>query len=179
MFRIKITGRHNVPDGGCVLCANHSAYSDPLFVIVSLKIFPHTMGKSELFEKKLKARFFRWVQVFPVSRETADLRAIKTSLDLLRSGKRLLVFPEGTRHKTDENKRGVAMLAAKAGVPIIPVYITEGKKHLFQRVSLVYGAPFIVPYDGAKPTQDDYIKAADEAMRRVYALKPAGKANHG
>ena len=171
-YRFRIAGRQNIPPGGAILCCNHTAYFDPLFVICVCKEFPYTMGKVELFNKKWKAAFFRWVRVFPVHRETADLRAIKTALDLLRAGNRLQIFPEGTRFKTEENKRGVAMLALKTGVPIVPVFITEGKKRLFRRIDVVIGAPYHPEIEGKKPGPDDYARVADQSMARVYALRP-------
>lgn len=171
----KYVNRDAIPEGGAIYCGNHTALFDPLFIIAmgTGKEFTYVIAKKELFKNKLFAKFLYFVQVFPVDRGSADLRAIKKSLEVLRGGHKLLIFPEGTRVNSPEEsmaKNGIAMFAHKTGCPIVPVYITPGRKIPFRRITVTFGEPYQVDFNGVKPTQEDFARVADDAMKRVYAL---------
>ena len=164
-----VTGRENIPKGGCVVCPNHNQNADPPLAAAALG---HTggklmvMAKKELFDLPLLWRLFYWLGGFPVDRGKADLAAIKTAMRSLKDGKKLLIFPQGTRGtEADGAKEGAAMLAVKTGVPILPMYISEDKK--FRRhVHIIIGEPFLPPA-GTR----DYAPVADDILRRIYALR--------
>ena len=83
---------------------------------------------------------------FPVRRGEADLDAIRQSLDILKGGQKLLIFPEGTRvteGKDVEAKAGAALLAARSGAPIVPVAIVNGRKY-FTPTRVIFGDPIRV-----------------------------------
>ncbi len=119
-------GRSNTPKTGPVLiCSNHQSFFDPLVVGVACYRPMHFFARRSLFRG-----LFGWAislyQAFPVNRGAADPDAIKAALDLLSKGKMVLMFPEGTRTRTGKMstvKRGVGMLAAKSGAPVLPFYI--------------------------------------------------------
>ena len=127
------------------------------------------MAKKELFQIKLLGPLISALGAFPVDRGTADIGAIKTSLKAVKEGKKLLIFPEGgTKHKAgDEAKVGAAMIAARTGAPIVPIYISENKKFR-SRVYVVFGDAYIPEKTKSK---DGYRAIADDMMRRIYALK--------
>jgi 1-acyl-sn-glycerol-3-phosphate acyltransferase len=78
------------------------------------------MSKEELFRNKLFARLISALNAFPLHRGTADLKSIRFAINKLKEGDTLIIFPEGTRSTSgavNEGHEGVAMLAAKAGVP--------------------------------------------------------------
>lgn len=166
-----VTGRENIPQGGCVVCPNHNQNSDPPLAAAALgnSSCLSVMAKKELFEMPLLWRLFTWLGGFPVDRGKADLAAIKTAMRALKDGKKLLIFPQGTRGtEADGAKEGAAMLAVKTGVPILPMYISEDKK--FRRhVRIVIGEPFMPP-SGTR----DYAPIADDILRRIYALRGEG-----
>ena len=94
------------------------------------------------------------------------ITAIKTALGSVRAGQKLIIFPQGTRHAAEgETKKGAAMLAVKTRAPILPMYITEGKRFRC-RATVVIGKPFT-----PDPKQKDYGLIADDILRRIYALK--------
>ena len=128
-YNYHVIGREKVPDGGCVLVANHTQWADPVLVGTALgNQYPLVaMAKKELFQIKLLGPLISALGAFPVDRGTADIGAIKTSLKAVKEGKKLLIFPEGgTKHKAgDEAKVGAAMIAARTGAPIVPIYISE------------------------------------------------------
>lgn len=170
-YNYHVIGREKVPGGGCVLVANHTQWADPVLVGTALgNQYPLVaMAKKELFQIKLLGPLISALGAFPVDRGTADIGAIKTSLKAVKEGKKLLIFPEGgTKHKAgDEAKVGAAMIAARTGAPIVPIYISENKKFR-SKVYVVFGDAYIPEKTKSK---DGYRAIADDMMRRIYALK--------
>ena len=170
-YNYHVIGREKVPDGGCVLVANHTQWADPVLVGTALgNQYPLVaMAKKELFQIKLLGPLISALGAFPVDRGTADIGAIKTSLKAVKDGKKLLIFPEGgTKHKAgDEAKVGAAMIAARTGAPIVPIYISENKRFR-SKVYVVFGDAYIPEKTKSK---DGYRAIADDMMRRIYALK--------
>lgn len=163
-----VTGRENIPLGGCVVCPNHNQNADPPLAAAALGNGSQlmVMAKKELFDMPVLWRLFYWLGGFPVDRGKADLAAIKTAMRTLQEGKKLLIFPQGTRGtEADSAKEGAAMLAMRTGVPILPMYISEDKKFR-HHVNIVIGKPFMPPA-GSR----DYGPVADEILRRIYALR--------
>lgn len=173
-YRITITGRENIPEGGCVVCPNHTSYADPPLAAVGLshRINVAVMAKKELFEgNAFFKRLITWLGAFPVSRDTADITAIKTALKAVKDGRKLILFPQGTRGAGEgETKEGAAMIAVRTKAPILPVFISEDKKR-FGHVRVIIGKPFM-PEAGSK----DYSAIAEDILHRIYALDKESKA---
>jgi len=96
--------------------------------------------------------------------------AIKGAMRLLKDGKKVGIFPEGTRVSTEdgEAKSGAVRLAARMGVPIVPVYLPRKKRFLrFNRVAI--GAPYLVELD-KKATPEEVERAAEELMEKIRKL---------
>lgn len=177
VFPFKVEGMENLPEGGCLLCGNHTHFADPLFIVFSLPCDRQygAMGKAELFKNKLFAAFFRFAGVFPVSRGKNDMSAIRVSLEVLKSGKKLILFPEGTRVKpgmTVKPKTGAVRIAYKTKKPIVPIYIPEKKTvlNLFKPIRVVYGKPYM-PELGDVNDYEQLTGAADDLMARIHALE--------
>lgn len=126
-FRFKIIDAQNVPvNGGVIIAANHISLWDPPVLSAACNRSINFMAKEELFSVAI----FKWLitklKAFPVRRGTADRTAIRYAITLLKNGEILGAFPEGTRSRTGELGKpepGIAMIALKAGVPIIPAAI--------------------------------------------------------
>jgi 1-acyl-sn-glycerol-3-phosphate acyltransferase len=113
------------------------------------------MGKQSLFSLPVIGAIFTWLGGFPVARDGTDRKAVRDSVDMLRAGEVLCVFPEGTRQngpKIQPLQPGAAYLALRAGVPIIPIGMAGSEEILratkspiphFGRVVLVVGAPIM------------------------------------
>ena len=169
-------GRENIPEGGALICANHTRASDPFFIVFAfgLKNRVCAMAKAELMRIPVIGFILKKVGVFGIDRGKADVGAIKTAMKRLKSGEKMIMFPEGTRVAEEsldhEAKTGVAMLALRTGVPIVPIYI-PGKKVWFGRTPVVIGKPYYPQApDGHKPTQEDYHAISDDLMNRILAL---------
>ena len=96
---IRSIGRENIPEGGAVFCANHSALADPLMVCFAATLRWHIrpMAKIELSRVPLVGWLLGKAGVIYVDRGHADVKAVKEALTCLKAGGKMLVFPEGTR----------------------------------------------------------------------------------
>ncbi len=170
IYRLKVVGSENIPKGPAVVCGNHTANIDSvmLFLAFKLKERPAVIAKAELFKTAIARWFFPKMGIFPVHRGKADLAAIKKSLSVLKNGQKLIIFPEGTRVKSGElgdGKSGAAMFAMRTSSPVLPVYITPGKK-AFRGCTVTFGKPFYLP----KPEKADaaaYKEAAEVIMQKI------------
>lgn len=175
LFPLRIVGADRVPAGAAVICPNHANAFDPVLVAISLPNDSRLafMAKEELFRRRPVAWLLSRLGAFPVKRGGNDLAAMKTAMKQLQEGGRLLVFPEGTRVEQKgqvEAKGGVALIAARTGAPMVPVFC-GGRKKLFRRNTVVFGEPYAPVFSGRRPTAEELQKAADELMDRVYAMK--------
>ena len=179
LYPIKVVGRENIPEGGAVICPNHTRAIDPFFVVFAFrrKHIMRVMAKIELLRIPALGWLLRNLGVFGVDRGSADIGAVKTALRYLKEGQKLLMFPEGTRVSEGESveaKTGAAMFATRTGVPIVPVYIAA-RKRLFRRNLVSIGKPFEPQFEGRKATTEELRAIADELMERIYALGEADR----
>lgn len=152
--RLKIEGKERIPKEGSVIFAcNHISNLDP-FALAASTIKP--MGffaKKELFFFPL-GPFIRWFGAFPVDRQGNATSAIRGALKILKSGRSLVIFPEGTRNRNDKKllpgKKGVSLIAKKAQVPVVPVAV-QGTPGFFSKITVSYGPPI---YDHLKDKVD-------------------------
>jgi 1-acyl-sn-glycerol-3-phosphate acyltransferase len=103
------------------------------------------LAKEELWNNKLFGAIIEAIGAFPVKRGAGDLESMRKCIDILQGGEAVIVFPEGTRNEGQTMlpmQAGVAMLAKKAGVPVLPVGIGGTSKGAKGRVTVVYGEPF-------------------------------------
>jgi 1-acyl-sn-glycerol-3-phosphate acyltransferase len=128
--RLRCEGRENFPrNRGYVLTSNHTSGPDfiPLGYVTPQQIF--FMAKSEILDTQPLFRKFLMVNgVFPIRRGEADMEAIQYAIDLVRSGKVLGMFPEGTRSRTGKLQRGrsgAARIAILAQAPVVPIIVVN------------------------------------------------------
>jgi len=173
-YPIKAVGRENIPEGAALMCGNHSHWTDPFLMAFAITSKEHTcfMAKVELFKNKLLNRILTAIGTFPVDRDAADLDAIRIALRRLKSGKKVGIFPEGTRSAEDDAvspKSGAIRLAEQAGAPLVPVYIPR-KKKLFRRNEIVIGKPIIIEKQRVKRSREEYEHIAEELMETIRTL---------
>ncbi len=174
MFRLRKTGTENVPrDGGVILAINHKSDFDPVVVAITAPRKLNFMAKAELFENKFFGGLIKRLGAFPVNRGSGDVGALKVSFKILKSDGAMLIFPEGGRVKKGEKRRaksGVAMIAQKTNVPVIPVYI-GGEYKWMRKVTVTYGEPISFDeYAGKKLSGDEIQSLADTVLDEIYSL---------
>ena len=174
LFPCRTVGLEHFPEGGALLCANHSSGWDPIVIALNLPKNARltVMAKDQLFRIPLLGFFLKKLGIFPVKRGGNDLTAMKTAMKVLSGGNRLLVFPEGTRVDEQgevEAKGGVTMMATRTGVPMVPVYC-GGKHKILRKTMIVFGQPYTTVIAGRRPTPDENRAIAQEILDRIYEL---------
>lgn len=161
LYRIEVQGSIDLPENkGYIICSNHLNMFDPVFIACFTERQISFMGKKELFDKPILGGLFRKLGAFPVDRSKGDLGALKTAIEILSSNNVMAMFPEGTRSKTGELgefKRGAALIASRADVPIVPVKIV-GNYRLFSKMELRIGEPLYPTKENKKTLTDELYK---------------------
>ncbi len=126
-FRPRVIGGHHLPRKGAFLLAtNHMSYWDPLILGVVLPRRIWFIMAADQFQRPILHTFSRLLDVLPVEREGAAslLRTIRRSVEFLKSGRAVGIFPEGRRSRTGKllpPERGLGLIATQARVPVFPV----------------------------------------------------------
>ena len=144
-IRYTVVGRENVPAGRAVVfCANHQSNVDPPVLFEALHRRLHILYKAELRKLPVLGRVFEVGGFVAVQRENRDaaFASIEKAAESIRQGNSFLIFPEGTRSKTDALlpfKKGGLVMALRAKAPIMPVAIMGG------RAAMQKGSAFVRP----------------------------------
>ena len=133
-FRLSINGAERVPrEGAFVLAPVHRSFIDFALVCAVTRRRLRYMGKDSLWKFKPFGWLLGALGAFPVHRGTADREAVRRSIELAEQGEPLVIFPEGTRRSgpvVQDLFEGAAYVAAKAGVPIVPIGIGGSEEAL-------------------------------------------------
>jgi 1-acyl-sn-glycerol-3-phosphate acyltransferase len=156
-WRVEIRGRELIPPSGpYVIAPVHRSNIDTLLAGCLTHRRIRFMGKDSLWKHRWSAALLSSLGGFPVHRGTPDREALRICEDALRGGEPVVLFPEGTRQSGPTVQpifEGAAFVAARAGVPIVPVGIggsewamPKGKKRVLPvKVAMVVGPPIDVP----------------------------------
>lgn len=169
----RVSGREQIPQGPCVICCNHVGMADPIWMIFAMNqpmIF-RIMAKDQLMHVPLLKYLFRWIGMIGIKRGEGDINAVKDAMKALKNGEKLLIFPEGTRVRGERipGKTGAAMMAQRAGCPLLPVYI-QRRRHPFSSLRAVIGTPYLLEIAGPRPTAEELRTITDDLMDRIYKL---------
>ncbi len=182
-FHFRVYGRENLPRGKAIIAANHQSYVDPPVISAAIPEEIFFLARDDLF--KLGA--FRWlcrkVNSIMIKKRRADRSALRTVLEKLGEGRKVVVFPEGTRSSDGQlqpPESGVSLLAHRSRAPVIPAYVSgtyhvlpRGRKMVrFHPVSVSFGKA--LGFDerslnsGAKAA---YHSFSQQVMNAIAALK--------
>lgn len=178
-----VEGVENVPARGpAILMINHIAFIDPIVVMHVLERNIVPLAKLEVYDYPVVGIFPKMWGVIPVRREEFDRRAVQQVLEVLKAGEIVLVAPEGTRSpRLSQGKEGVAYLASRSGVPVVPVAIdgTEGfpafrTSRIWREpgARLRFGRPFRYRQEFQRPAREMLRKMTDEAMYLLADMLP-------
>ncbi len=183
LWRIQVVGAENErPDVPYLICANHQSMLDPVLLGAAIGHNPRYMAKAELMKIPVLKQLITALGAYSVDRGGSDVMAIKKTIAMLKGGESVIMFPQGTRHKgvdpkTTKVKFGCAMIAAKANVPVLPIFIQvkDHKVRLFRKTIIRIGKE-ISPEELAAmaESREDYRHGAELIFSRIASLEEVG-----
>ena len=182
LCHMTVTGAENEPtpdQGTYLVIANHRTWADPIYLCCALKHQqPHFMAKKELFKVPLLNLLIRALGAYPVNRGGADVGAIRHTIEMLKRGAAVGMFPQGHRYNDVDPretpvKSGAAMIALKAGVQILPVYVKVKNNRLrfLCKKEVIVGKPIALEELNYDPeAAGEYQRIAELLFARVCEL---------
>ena len=133
VWKIEFEGVENIPQhGGVIVAANHQTYIDPFWLSLPIKRPTRYLAWSAAFNWPIVGQCLIWLGAWPLALEGSDPAAIRRSLQWLKEGGAVVIFPEGGRSSAtgslERFKAGAIRLSLEANVPILPVTIKGGNK---------------------------------------------------
>ena len=183
-FRPTVSGRENIPqDGGLFICANHISNWDVIVLACAVKRPLHYMAKKELFGVFFVKNLVKVLGAYPVNRESADLQSVRTTLQYIKAGETVGVFPQGHRYvglppRETTAKGGLGMLVQRTGAPVLPVAIVSKQRRvkLFRKIKVVVGEPILGDtFATLDKSSESYRLIADMVFDRICTLE---ESNH-
>ena len=187
LFDVKIIGKENIPTGSSyVIAYNHISVFEPPFVLAFWPEFPEALAGHDVWNRGgLQEMMVKLFGAIPVKRGEYDRTSVETMLSVLRSGKALMISPEGGRsHHIGMRKAnpGIAYLVDRANVPVVPVAISGTRDDAFKQTFsgnrplfvLEIGKPFSLPAITEKGAERRAARQrnADEVLMRIGAMLP-------
>ena len=177
LYRMKVVNKENEPTTvPYIVCANHTHVFDVVPTVVYLKPQVHFMAKKEVFKTPFLGPFAKAMGAYSVDRGAGDIGALKKTIEMLKNGECVCIFPQGTRSpyldpRELSAKEGVGMIAARTGVGILPVCIRtkRNKVSLFRKTEFIIGE-FLPPEQLEFPElhgKDRYKAIADLAYDKI------------
>jgi 1-acyl-sn-glycerol-3-phosphate acyltransferase len=189
-FRV-IHPERMIEEGPVILAANHQSYVDPPLVGVCSRRDVHYLARKTLLDLPFLGKLLPRINVIPVDRDGNDMSALKTIIRLVRSGKGVVLFPEGTRSPDgalQRGKPGIGLIIAKTGAPVQPVRIF-GSHEAFPKgsgsiravpITVVVGEPIRFTAGDLDPAScggDErilYQRLSDRVMESIASLELPG-----
>ena len=158
-------------DAPFILIGNHESMLDPLVVAWKCRRYQvRFFGKKELLKNPILKVILDSIHMIAVDRYNMDMAAVRACMKSLKEGHSLCIFPEGTRYKEglmQDLESGVAMIAIKGKVPLLPAYISD-KPRLFRKVHCYYGDPIFIEDYLADGCSKENIDRLLETIRHTY-----------
>jgi len=184
--RVQIQGLENIPrNGSYIIAINHLSIFDPPFVIAFWPYCPEAIGAVEIWSKPGQSQLARLYGGIQVHRGEYDRQVLEKVLNALDAGRPVVIAPEGGRSHTPGLRKanpGIAYIAEKAGVPVVPVGVVGSTDDFLQQalhgkrppIEMRIGSPFNLPPTRGKGEERRIArqKNADQIMYQIAALLP-------
>lgn len=163
-------GGRKVKDGACVYVINHYTIFDVIYAASTTWEGMHFVAKREVLETPVLGKIARGVKVISVNRDGNDVRGLLDCFKCLKNNEKIVIFPEGTRNKTNEEmlpfKHGAAIMAIRTKTPIVPIVIYN-KPRFFRCTHILKGEPFELDEYYDRKLTDEEMLQADNKIREV------------
>lgn len=168
---VSVKGAEHIPEGSCIFMSNHQSNFDILSLIAKLPRRIYWIAKKELFDIPVFGTSMRRAGYIPLDRSNGRnaLKSMELAAKIIRNGKDVVMFPEGTRSPDRALlpfKRGGFMLAVRAGVPVVPVTINgsglvnpSGKIELYSgSIEITVHPAIFIPVDMKKSDAEEWLE---------------------
>ncbi|MDD5073552.1 MAG: lysophospholipid acyltransferase family protein [Candidatus Omnitrophica bacterium] len=168
----RVYGQENIPKKGAfILASNHVSHLDPPAMSAASPRRLRFMARRTLSDNWLFRQVVGRCNLILVNRDKGDIGAMKTAIRLLRSGKAVFLFPEGTRSETgqmNEAQPGIGYLSLMTGSPIVPAYVEGTDKALPKGAKRIIRTPIAVHIgDLIDPKKLDLPRDKKEAAQKL------------
>lgn len=157
--KVRIQGKERIPPGVCLFVSNHTSSADAPAVVGAIPRRVAVVVKESLYKWPIVGQAFTLARFVPVNRSVRDfaIASVEKATAAMQSGQSFLIYPEGTRSpdgRLQEFKKGAAVMAIKAGVPIVPM-VCSGAHRIMEKKKLRIHAgeilvEFLEPIDASK-----------------------------
>jgi 1-acyl-sn-glycerol-3-phosphate acyltransferase len=149
--RIKVKGTERIPPGTVIFAANHTSAADAPAVVGAIPRRIAILLKRSLFGYPIVGQAFHLAQFIPVDRFDRDsaITSLEKATEAIKSGQSFLIYPEGTRSpdgRLQEFKKGTAVMAIKAGVPLVPIACSNAHRIMKKRELKIYPGEILVEF---------------------------------
>ena len=177
--RIHVKGLERIPPQTCIFAANHTSSTDAPAVVWSIPRRIAILLKRSLFKFPIVGQAFTFAHFIPVDRFNRDsaIVSLEQATNALREGQSFLIYPEGTRSpdgRLQEFKKGTAVMAIKAGVPVVPVACSGAHRIMKKRSLLVSPGEIVVEFLDPINAAEYTMEQRDELTRRLHDAMAAG-----
>lgn len=170
VYRFQVIGKSNIPKkGAIIICANHKSFLDPPLVEITSGRYTRFLAKEELTKNKFLAFLGFIFDAILVKKDSKEVKALKDSIQTLKNGDCLALFPEGTRNglaKGEKVKDGAAFFALRTNTLVVPAGISGGEKP-FHKIKIAYGKPIDLTAYQEKYKNKDTEKEALEEVTKI------------
>lgn len=181
-YNHRVIGKENIEfPGAALIVSNHASFLDPPMVGVAFEEDIYYLARKSLFNNPVFGAVIRSWNAYPVDQDRPDMTSMKIVIRLLKEGKKVLVFPEGSRSFDDKFLPflpGIGLILTKVDVPVIPVRIfgsgdamPRGGGLAPAEITIVCGKPW--RYDPGRyqgTGRDLYQRISDDLMQQVSEL---------
>lgn len=168
-------GERKIGNGAYIFVCNHYTMFDMVYPAATTWESIHILAKSEVKKQPVIGWLAKAIKVIFANRDGNDARTLLDCIKCLKNGEKLLIFPEGTRNKTQEEmlefKHGAAVMAIKTKTPIIPVVIYD-KPRMFKKTHILIDEPLeLSEYYDRKLTAEEYAQADEKIRSHMLKMK--------
>ena len=177
--RVRVKGVERIPPGTVIFAANHTSSADAPAVVGAIPRRIAILLKRSLFKYPIVGQAFHLARFIPVDRFNRDsaITSLEKATEALKSGQSFLIYPEGTRSpdgRLQEFKKGTAVMAIKAGVPLVPIACSNAHRIMKKRELKIYPGEILVeflpPIDSAQYT----LEQREDLNQRLHDELAAG-----